>query len=281
MGMLPIDDPDHCWRAAGRFPATHPEGRDRWHDRIRTGAPSAGAVLAHLQRDLSVPTLEDCARMSAAVNVSGPRVVGLADHAVGHLDLRRNVERGVGTDQALLDRPGHGEGLEGRAWLVARRDRAVLARVRRGLPTSLASTRGQLAIASSSPLRGSMTRAVAARGSTPGRAPPSPPPPSPGAASIVRRMSRPGLARPCLDEAHGLAHRVLHQAALAVLSAQGSSYCCSMPGQAVVVGPTEPTSWAASGPAGRSAWAPSPCRGPRSRASPPWSPRTGPSLRAR
>ena len=65
--------------------------------------------------------------MSATVSVTAPRVVRLLDHAVGDLDRRRQVEDGVGRDEALLERAGDRERLEGRARLVGEAGRPVRA----------------------------------------------------------------------------------------------------------------------------------------------------------
>ena len=78
---------------------------------------------------MTEPTLEDWARISPTLRRTGAALVGLADLAVGHLDLRWEVEPGARLDQAVLERPGDREGLEGGAGLVAGADRAVLARV--------------------------------------------------------------------------------------------------------------------------------------------------------
>ena len=50
---------------------------------------------------ITEPTFEDWARMSDTAQRHAAAVVRLPDHPVRHADLRRQVERGVGLDQAL------------------------------------------------------------------------------------------------------------------------------------------------------------------------------------
>ncbi len=52
--------------------------------------------------------------------------MGLADHAIRDLDLRGQVEARVGLDDALFERSGDCERLEGRAGLVSKADGAIL-----------------------------------------------------------------------------------------------------------------------------------------------------------
>src|SRR5918997_532645 len=100
------------WFSPGRSTPVGFENPNRRTQRSKRVAPSFRPII-------TVPTLDERARMSA--------VVSLADLAVGDLDRRRHLERRVGLDQALLERAGHRERLEGRAGLVVELDCPVLA----------------------------------------------------------------------------------------------------------------------------------------------------------
>ena len=128
-------------------------------------APTGRSARCPSRRPILIaPTLLDCARICAVVSVSSPRACGVAGSCgrrPGSAAARS--KRRVGRDEALLRaRPATVNGLERRARLVGRSRRRGSARAYGGAPPrSLASTRGQLASARISPVRGSITIAVA------------------------------------------------------------------------------------------------------------------------
>ena len=127
IGRLPIEEPEYLstrQHEAALLAGQVDAGRAC---RSRTCAPSSRSAACPSRRPILIaPTLLDWARICAVRQRLGAARVRLADRAVGDLDLRRQVERRVGRDRAVLQRARDGERLERRARLVGVADGAVL-----------------------------------------------------------------------------------------------------------------------------------------------------------
>ena len=186
------------------------------------------------------PTLVDFLRISRCGQRAVAGVVRLADLAVGDLDRRRQVERRVRRDLAVLERAGHRERLERRARLVGGADRAVLARVLGrvaglvGVDLRPVREREDLAVARVHHDRGralGLVRLADLGEHLLGA--------SWIAASSVSRTFWPGAVGRGVAQLDRVAERVLDQLALAVAAAQVLVVLVLEPGQALVVGAGE------------------------------------------
>ena len=95
----------------------------RWTQLSKRRSPSLIPIFTE-------PTFEDWARMSDTRRVTVPRSWASPIVRSATLISGGSSKARVGGDQAVLERAGHGEGLEGGARLVAHGHGAVLARVR-------------------------------------------------------------------------------------------------------------------------------------------------------
>ena len=165
-------------------------------------------------------------------------LVGLTDGPVGHLDLAGHLEDRVGLDQALLERTGHRERLEGRAGLVVELDGPVLAGVVGGARRVVRVHARPVGQRQDRPGAGVHDERRRAGGLV-------------GLSHLAQHrldalLNRPverepdvlaGLGAIGLDQAYRLAERVLDQPAVPVIAAEGLLLRVLEPGQPGVLGP--------------------------------------------
>ena len=164
IGRLPIEEPEY-WSTLGTIPASSP-GRSMpvGSENPKRRTQASNFAVPSFSPIVTVPTFDDWARMSATVSVPPPPscaswIVRSATRIVGPIV---NFVRGVtslssiapATVNALKVEPGSYVKPTARFWRAYSGASSML----------FASMRGQLAIASTSPLRGSITTAVAPRG---------------------------------------------------------------------------------------------------------------------